>query len=263
MEDAVPSKIHFSESMKPKELLSAHRYAEAVRAYKHEMCAHPDKNLNDGIGRAFLALREFDEALKSFRRDNEIESRRLKGNFPSLIKAGTALWLMGKKLEAISEWHRAAAGILDGTISYGDLAGGGTQGLLLWYASITLKEEAECNYALNYLNTRASGDPARAWPRPVILMVLGRGSLEEILEIGSGSRVLSECLECAKTDLLKRRHLCQTLFYAACLERQAGREADCIKKMQICAGLENPIIESEWYLAREEILNERNAARSE
>jgi len=53
----------------------------------------------------------------------------------------------------------------------------------------------------------------------------------------------------ARTDLLKRRELCQALFYGACCEREAGDNAACMDKMQACAHLENPIIEVEWYLA--------------
>jgi tetratricopeptide (TPR) repeat protein len=240
--------------MTPNELLNTHRYAEAVEAYRQEIRDQPDKNLYDGIGQAFLALRKFDEALESFRRNNEIQSGRLKGSFPSLNKAGAALWLMGKRGEALSEWHRATAGILDGSIRYGDLAGGGTQGLLLWYGAVTLKDGQERDHALEYLRNRAKRKAYAAicWPRPIVLMVLGEKSFTEVLETGCGSPVLSECLENAATDLLKRRQLCQSLFYAACQERQAGNEAECIKKMRLCSQLENPIIESEWYLARDE-----------
>jgi tetratricopeptide (TPR) repeat protein len=239
--------------MKPKDLVKTHRYAEAVEAYRREIREQPDKNLYAAMGQAFLALRKFNEALESFRRDDEIEDSRLKGSFPSLIKVGATLWLMGKRQEAILEWHRAAAGILDGSIHYGDLAGGGTQGLLLWYGAVALNDKRERDYALEYLRTRAERKAyAICWPRPLVLMVLGEKSFAEVLEIGNGSPVLSVCLESAATDLLKRRHLCQTLFYAACQERQTGNEAECIKKMRLCSKLENPIIESEWYLARGE-----------
>src|SRR5258706_1953817 len=108
--------------MKPKEFLFTHRYTEAIEAWRQEMLEQPDKNFYGAMGEAYLALREFDEALKCFRRDNEIESSRLKGSFPSLNEAGTALWLMGRHREAILEWHRAAAGILNGSVKYSDAA---------------------------------------------------------------------------------------------------------------------------------------------
>jgi len=239
--------------MKANELLNSHRYVEAIAAFKKEMRNEPNMTFDAGIGQAYLALGEYEKGLEYFRRDNEIESGRLKGSFPSLLKIGTVLWLMGKQREAMSEWHRAAAGVLDGSIRYGDLAGGGTQGLLLWYSGITLKDNRECQYALEYLRGRTSKKATGiCWPRPVILMALGEKSFADVLKTGSGSSELSACLEKSRIDLLARRRLCQTLFYAACQKRQIGNEAECIETMRLCSRLENPIIESEWYLAREE-----------
>jgi len=239
--------------MKAMDLLKNHDYLEAIEAFRQEVRDQPNKNYYAAMGQAFLALRQFDDAFKSFKRDDEIESSRLKGNFPSLIKTGTALWLLGKRREAILEWHHAAEGILDGSIRYGDSSGGGTQGLLLWYGAVTMKDITERDYALEYLHKLAKKRvSAICWPRPIVLMVLGEKSFEEVLEIGNGSVILSECVEKANTDLLKRRRLCQTLFYAACQKRQAGDEAGCVIKMRLCSNLENPIVESEWYLARGE-----------
>ncbi len=239
--------------MKPKELLFAHRYAEAVEAYRQEMREQPDTNNYPSLGKALLAIGQFDEALSAFRKANEMEH--LKGSVPCINEAATAMWLAGKQREAMLEWHRAGAGIQGGSIKYGDLAGGGTQGLLLWYGAVTMKDAIERDYALKYLcsiNKRKVYAPAVCWPRPIISMVLGNESFAEVLRIGGGSPVLSECLEKVSKDLLKRRQLCQILFYAACQERQAGNEAGCIEKMGLCSKLENPIIECEWYLARAE-----------
>ena len=239
--------------MKPKELLFAHRYTEAVEAYRQGMREQPDTNNYLSLGKALLALGNFDEALSAFRKANEMEH--LKGSVPCINEAATAMWLAGKQREAMLEWHRAVAGIQDGSIKYGDPAGGGTQGLLLWYGAVTLKDNLERDYALEYLRSiikRKVYAPAICWPRPIISLILGNESFAEVLRIGNGSPVLSECLEKASKDLLKRRRLCQTLFYVACQERQAGNEAGCIEKMGLCSKLENPIIECEWYLARAE-----------
>jgi hypothetical protein len=168
---------------------------------------------------------------------------------------GTALWLLGKKEDAMSVWHQAAAGILDGSIGYGDLAGGGSQGLLLWFAAISLKNSSEQDYALKYLRTRVKRKAyAINWPRPVIQMVLGQISFSDVLKIGVGSESLEVSLKNTKEDLLKRRQVCQALFYGACQAREAANEVECMNLMQVCSELENPIIESEWYLARGEAL---------
>lgn len=239
--------------MNSQDLLSSHRYAEAIEEYQQVMRHHPEQNYHGGMGRAFLALGEFDRAIESFKNDNAIESGRVKGNLPSLPQVGVALWLKGERPAAMSEWHRAAAGILDGSIKYADAASGATQGLLLWYGAVTLKAEADREYALKYLRNRVERKGyALRWPRPVAQMVLGDRSLCETLEMGSGSPELSVCLEKAKLYLLQRRRLCQTVFYTAVLARQAGDETECRKKMGLCSELENPILEPEWYLARSE-----------
>ena len=241
--------------MKPKELLFAHRYSEAIEAHQNHMVDHPQDNYNMGLGLSFMCLKRFPEALSSFRRDNEIEATRRKGSCSSINRIGTALWLMGEKTDAMQEWHRAVSGILDGTIHYGDAAGGATQGLLLWYAAVTLKDSDQHEYALKYLRSLISKKvygSAVLWPRPIVMMVLRDYSFEKVLEIGVGSCNLDDCLKQARIDLLKRRRLCQILFYAACRERESGSEAKCIGMMLTCCNLENPIIEPEWYLARNE-----------
>jgi tetratricopeptide (TPR) repeat protein len=242
--------------MRPKELLYAHKYVEAVEAYKHDIREHPDKNYYSALGQSLLALGNYEEALNSFRRDDKIENSRIKGCFPSLIKAATALWLLGKRLEAVQEWHRAVAGILDGSIRFGDASGGGTQGLLLWYGAVTLGDSSEREYALDFLRSikrRKLSTSAICWPHPIVQMVLGEMPIAKTLTICCHSSVLSECLKEASTDLLKRRGLCQILFYNACCERSFGNEVECIRKMRLCLQLENPIIECEWYLARNEV----------
>lgn len=240
------------------ELLQNHHYAKAVKAFEQKMRDDPEEFGGGSLGRAHLSLRNFDNAIKCFKRNNEIESRRTKGNIPTLNELGTALWAAGRRQDGMKEWHRAAAGILDRTIVYGDLAGGATQGLLLWYAAVTLKDDQEREYALKYLRKIADRKSYGLvlWPRPVMLMALQEKSFSDILELGFGTRTLSECLKRAQIDLLTRRHLCQALFYAACQFRESGNEVACINYMRLCSQLVNPIIDCEWYLAREEALND-------
>ena len=240
--------------MTPKKLLFAQRYSEAAEAYRTHLLQHPEQNYHGGLGDALLCLGQFSDAVAAFRTACEIESRNLKGDMPYLIETGTALWLAGDRTGGMAEWHRAVSGVLDGSIQYGDLAGGATQGLLLWYAAVTIKDREEHEYAMNYFRRlrrrKTYGSPP--WPRPIFEMVLGERSFEEMLKVGFGSPDLRTCIEMARTDLLKRRELCQALFYGACREREAGDAGACMKMMQACYHLENPVIEVEWYLARGE-----------
>jgi len=240
--------------MTPKELLFAHRYPEAVEAYQSHLRQHPEQNYHGGLGDALLCTGNFSDAAAAFRTANDIEHRELKESSPFINQIGTAMWLAGDKRGAMTEWRRAVDGILDGSIQYGNMAGGASQGLLLWYAAVTLKDSGEHEYALKYLDRlkRKKVYLAEAWPRPVVAMVLGEKSLPEILASGIGSPDLGTCIQVARTDLLKRRFLFQALFYRACREREAGNESACMEKMRACFHLENPIIEVEWYLARGE-----------
>lgn len=239
--------------MKPKELLFNHRYAEAIAAYKQQMMEGQNKNTYSALGAAQLSLKHYHEALLSYKRANELE--RLGGSIPHLSEIGVSLWLLNERAEAIQTWHKAVAGIIDGSIQYGDPAGGAAQGLLLWYGAVTLDDTAEREYALNYLrklSKKTVHGKAILWPRPVVLMVLGENTLGEALEIAAGSIKMEEAMKKANTDLLTRRRLCQTIFYAACQDRRMENESECIDKMRLCSQLENPILECEWYLARGE-----------
>jgi len=240
--------------MTPKELIFAHRYSEAAKAYQTLQLQHPEKNYHDALGEALLCLGRFSEAASSFKKALEIESGRVKEYLPYLNQIGAALWLSGNKSGAMVEWHKAVSGILDGSSAYGDLAGGATQGLLLWYGAVTLHDPQEREYALKYFQhlKRKKTYGRVLWPRPVFEMVLGEKSFAEILAEGIGSPDLGACIQMARSDLLKRRELCQALFYGACYEREAGNETECMSKMRACFQLENPIIEVEWYLARNE-----------
>jgi hypothetical protein len=245
--------------MTPKQLLFAHQYYEAVEAYESHLRQHPEQNYYPGLGNALLCLSRFTEAVSALRKAHEIESSRTKGNPAFLNQIGTAMWLAGDKRGAIAEWHRAVSGILDGSSLYGDLAGGATQGLLLWYGAVSLKDRGEHEYALEYFRYLQHRETYGhvLWPRPIFEMVLGEKSFEDILMDGIGSPDLETCVEVARTDLLKRRFLCQALFYGACRERDGGDEPECMKRMQACFELENPIIEVEWYLARGECSQKR------
>jgi hypothetical protein len=76
---------------------------------------------------------------------------------------------------------------------------------------------------------------------------------EETLKLLAGTPDIDKIVAVAKVDVLKRRRLCQTLFYAAVARRNEGDEAGCTNGMRQCLALENPLLEEEWYLARAEL----------
>src|SRR5207253_2323411 len=63
----------------------------------------------------------------------------------------------------------------------------------------------------------------------------------------------------AASDLVLRRRLIKFLFYWGVAKRAKGEEEGCLELMEQCANLENPIVEDEWYLARDEAATSRSS----
>jgi tetratricopeptide (TPR) repeat protein len=240
--------------MDPWDMILAHRYAEAVRCYEAELRTNPeDPGLLTEYATGLLNLGRLDEALVSFRRANELESSALAGESqPFLVDIGVTLWLLGKRGEAIETFRAAVDGILDGSIKFGDNAGGVSQGLLLWYAGLTARDETAKQDALKYLRKLARKPRIKHWPGHIALFVLGQGSQRDVLLQAAGKIALEEAVGQVKDNLLKRRDLVKALFYFAVQRRAEGVEEKCREGMIQCASLENPILEPEWYLARAE-----------
>jgi tetratricopeptide (TPR) repeat protein len=240
--------------MKPKELLFAHRYEEAAVAFRCEIASHPELNFFAELGRALLGQGLFAEALDAFKQADQFPRDTNMGIFSCLREEGAALWLMGRKQEALTGWRKAVDGVLDGTVRYGDAAGGVTQGLLMWFGAVTLGDGPQKASALSYLKTKTvKQEPFEAWPRPLATMVLGQTPPADVLHFVSKGRDLNSALKRAKEDLLTRRRLCQYLFYSGCQARETGDERSCLASIKKCAELENPILEVEWHLARSEL----------
>ncbi|HKQ40229.1 MAG TPA: hypothetical protein VJ063_19305 [Verrucomicrobiae bacterium] len=240
--------------MDPWEMILAHRYADAVRAYEAEIRTDPDDpGLLSEHATGLLNLGRLDEALIEYRAANELESRQLNGESqPFLLDIGTILWLLGRRIEAIETFRAAVEGILKARIKFGDNAGGVSQGLLLWYAGLTAGDECAKAEALNYLRKLAEKPRIKYWPGSLALFVLGQKSHCDVLLEVSGASKLDDAILQARSDLFKRRQLTKALFYFAVQQRSDSLEDECRDGMRRCASLENPILELEWYLARAE-----------
>lgn len=127
-----------------------------------------------------------------------------------------------------------------------------TPGLLLWYAATTAGDAKSRQRALGYLRNRAKRRAIKSWPGPLAQYVLGTASQEEVLRQACGTPKVERAVRIAAEDMLKRRQLINAMFCFATRSREQGAEGDCIRWMHKCAGLENPSIEIEWYLAHAE-----------
>ena len=235
-------------------LLRAHRNDEALAAGRLLLAANPEDRPAVWImADAYRAKGQYEEALPYFLRCDEYNRQGLRGDPGVQDSISCLYWFMGDRPKAISIMRALVAGFLDGTYCYGDLAGAVTEGLLLYAMGVSARDEEAIAFALKYLRNRVKRKAIRNWPGPVARYYLGQLEFTDVLIAATGMPDVANAIWIAKTDLLKRRQLCAALFHDGIKSRAEGFEDHCMFRMRECFSLEDPIIESEWYLARYEV----------
>lgn len=208
----------------------------------------PPDHANCGL--YLLCLEKYEEASAQFRAANElsdIEHGRNEGSY--LDSEGVAQWLMGRHSEAVTAWRYRVSGLLSGNVHYADFSGGASDGLLLWYAAVTLKDHDLLNYTKEFFHKWSTFGHPSIWPGPLVDLALGARSAEAIFNQHFGKMWFGWV---RRSDVLKRRELANALFYIAVRHRADGHEHECRKLMSNVVQIPNPLIELEWYLARGE-----------
>jgi hypothetical protein len=222
----------------------------------------------EGIAKGLRAKGEYAEALSFFgrlaahRKENKSANVLAPGSAAWQIDIACLHWLLDDRSEAIRLTHRLAAGILDGSIKYGDAAGGISQGLLLYYMAMTDNIPEEVSFALDYLRNRAKGTFSQVWPCPIAQYHLGDMAFEAVMEAANRQPAVAVPLDAAKVELGRRRRLSVALFHDGVRSRAQGNERQCLARMRECYRLENPLIEQEWYLARYEVQKADNQVKA-
>jgi tetratricopeptide (TPR) repeat protein len=252
----------------PWELIPAGRYEEALSGLNELRRTGVDYDWRTAgeRGTALLCLRKYEDAISAYDEANRMargeERQRLRRigkdssnglAEPFLIDLGASQWLADRKGAAVETWQRAVSGVLDGTIFMGDMAGAVTQGLLLWFAGISMGRPDIAKEATKYLANRARRSRIKLWPGPLALLVMERVTASSVLTEKFGSDDLDRLSDRAAGDLLTRREFSQFLFYCAMAHRAKGDATHCKELLGRCVRLKNPIIEIEWYLARGEL----------
>ena len=258
--------------MTVKELLWSHRYAEAITELQCTLENNPeDPAAIEGMAKALRGKGEYREALSFFERlaardsEDKIANTLAPGRAAWQIDIACLYWLADDHSQAVKLMRGLVAGILDGSIKYGDPAGGMSQGLLLYYMAITDRLSEEASFALDYLRDRikrslnqvwpspeAQYYISQVWPSPVAQYYLGDIAFDKVMEAVNRQPV-SPLLTRAKAELGRRRRLTVALFHDGARSRAQGGDGHCLTRMRECYGLENPLIEQEWYLARYEV----------
>ena len=252
------------------DLMKSGQYADAVAACKQALAVNPnDFKIISIMALALQALGRYEEALPLFERlDAHRKGIKSVPGSPGRQEDISCLhWLLGDRQRATALMRGLVDGILDGSIQYGDAAGGMQQGLLLYYMAVTERQPDQASCALGYMRNRLDrlkglvpGLPIESWPVPVARYYLGEIAFSELLVFATGQRELPQAVAAAQAKLLSRRQLCGALFHDGTRSRAQGAEDLCVARMRECYALEDPLIEPEWYLARYEV--EQAAAKA-
>jgi hypothetical protein len=249
-----------SVEMKWQELIKLRRYSEAIADLQSDLACNPkDVDALVGMARVLCAKGDYEQSLSFFgrlaaqRESDETTKLLVPGSAAWRIDMACLYWLSQNRAKAIDLMHGLAAGILDGSIKYGDAAGGMSQGLLLYYMAITSNLPTEVSFALDYLKKRVKRSFGQIWPTPVAQYYLGEISFDDVMAAVNRLPTLTGPLAAEKQELSVRRRLCVALFHGGVKFRAQGDEERCLARMKECLALENPLLEQEWYLARYEV----------
>lgn len=245
-----------SKRRNPYHLLKAGQYDLAMREYQRQLAISPnDEVLLDGYPFACLCLGRLEEALEGFLKSNELTRRRPIGEKqPYLMHIGVVQWLLGRREEALGTFRTGVDGILNGTIQFADLAGGAKQGLLLWYAGVTVKDDNARMHAISFME-RLTNNEFRidCWPGPLAAYAVGAISLRALFCKAFGIHISPLTRVRAMFSGLVATDLAWIQFYMAVKCREGGDEDNCLRLMRECTRLKqgNPILE--WHLAKAEV----------
>ena len=259
--------MDFAESVH--DFMRTGRYAEAVAACKQVLSANPnDFKTVSTMASALLALQRYQEALPLFERlDTYWKGIEIAPGSPGHQTDISCIhWFLGDRQKAIELMRGLVDGILDGSIQYGDMAGGMKQGLLLYYMAIAERQPDQAACALDYMANRIERllpvTPLDYWPVPVARYYLGDLAFDAMLVFATGQGELPQAIAAAQGKLMSRRNLCVALFHDGVKSRAQGAEDECFIRMRQCLALEDLLIEPEWHLARHEVAKAAAKARS-
>lgn len=239
-------------------LLEGHRYSDAVEeARRLEASSGGALEAVACLAEALLASGDYAAALPLYAQVDAAQRSDAKvgGRSGQRIWISSIFWMLQNQTKAIQLMREMVDGILDGTIEFGDAAGGVQQGLLLYYMGTTAHDERAVSKALSYLRGRAKRRSIELFPGIVARYYLDEVDYAEVLGAATRgkARNVPEAMRVAEVDLLSRRWVCVALFHDGVKGRAAADEGHLRTRMQECVSLMNPLTEPEWYLARYEM----------
>ncbi len=126
------------------------------------------------LGVAYLWLEDYLAAKEHFDFYNQQYPRHSHDTYDM---AGTAMWCMGKRAEAVHQWQRG----LD--VDYADVGYGITPPLLLFFASVVQPSLYSRTEAESLLAERLADPRANRWPAPLAQYMIGRIDFPELQQM--------------------------------------------------------------------------------
>jgi len=171
-----------------------------------------------------------------------------------LLGLSNVQWLNGHAEEAVSSLTSRIRGLKDGSVQFADLAGGGTDGLMLYYYGVRLGRSSLIEDAHEWLERLRKRKRAglKGWPGPLVRWFFGELDDSAVLLEGCGAGSMAVAFSTARTDILARRQLIEFCFHRAVRAMRAGKWRRSRELFETAVALENPLVDFEWYLARHE-----------
>jgi hypothetical protein len=234
------------------DLYTAHLFEDAVAAYRKQLKEEPDNKWGNmhGLADSLMGAGKYAEAIPLLEEVSANRIRRLPASAGCREQISVCHWMIGDRLKALDLIRRLVLDVSDGTVTFTDFAGGVSQGLILCYMAITLRSIPDVDLAMNYLKTLASRPRIKNWPGPAALFLLGGLTFGEAMKDAADT---AQSKPDADQEGWKRRYLAALLFSAGTERRMAGDEQGARTFFNECAGLTNPLVEYEWYLAKSEM----------
>lgn len=238
-------------------LLEEGRYEEAAEGFLQQAreTKWPAHLRNRAI--AFLCLKRFSEAYAAYEEADTAEQLRTPAHHRDLAQMGLCLWLAGDRDGALPLVVQNLELRMRNKLSYGDAAGGASEGLIAYYVGVSLPDTKTRTQAVKHLKKIAAAKRHRGWPNPIAKYLVDELPLADVLLQAAETADVALAIEHAHVDTLCRRQLTEALFYAAIKRRDEGDEQRCLELLATVAELPLSPLEIECFLARDEVVRRR------
>jgi hypothetical protein len=239
-------------------LIKAGRYDEAIGLFAAYIARGRHLGIGHFANKAIAELQagrpqDAEETLRQGQAFTERDKHNIGSNL--LLQLSQVQWLNGHVEDAVTSLTARVQGLKDGSVQFADGAGGGAEGLILYYYGVRLGRPLLIEAAHSWLKCVQERNRfgLRNWPGPLVRWFFGELDDAAVMTAECGAGSMEAALLTAKTDILARRHLIQFCFHRAVRAHAEGERSRSLELFETVVSLENPLIEDTWYLARREV----------